>query len=410
MAASGYGMKRTASQSFDPCSGDGGSPVAQRQRLKDEERDRDSPPKDQSPRKRHPKDDFFWVISYQERAFLTKLLVESKQLKPTSAPAFDASATPKQVKFLTRLPDQDQAQLPPPVCTTFDFRVKLFDIKLTAFELQVKRACGDAFNFELTVDDKDWDNIFSIIKETDYTLSSNGWRSTNPGILPSRYKDTPKHLYSMAHSLDRALFVNMGNGEAKKFIDHLLKSIQILANVPDSDIVYHESPVNNSYTNGKVQLVDVNDDLTWDDDDPNSLELRRSRSRAASTLSDSADSVICDSQVHRKVPDHIWYLHEYPGYFVLNVECKPFHSYSARVQCIHQMLTQMHFQNSAFGLLISKQAWTLIFIRKSGEALVMNEITEDFEDSDQKFIVENLKLLCSWLYRILDYRMKCQAG
>ncbi|XP_064644152.1 uncharacterized protein LOC135497979 isoform X1 [Lineus longissimus] len=357
-------------------------------------------------RPKHPEDSFHWMWSYPKRALLTRLSVETTRNK------FNESALPTKVKLFTRHPDPDGEG--PVRCTSFceDATNQLADLTETQFKAAVKEACGDAFNTELSLDsDPDWDKAFGIIEAQDYTFSKQGtWATTKPVLPPGGNDGIHNDLYIMAQSLERALVTMMSNGEAKKFIEKMLNSIQIHEGITDS-VVTHESPVNYSYTNGRVQFVEPDDVDTWENDEVSVVSVQRRRTSAAWSSIDSEDPSVCPSEIHGIVPDHIWYLHHYPGFFILNVECKQVADYSSRIQCIHQMLTQMHFQNSSFGLLISKKGWHLILIRKHDDIFSVYQMSSSLISLENlHFNVQSLKSLCCWLYRIMNFRLKCFAG
>ncbi|XP_064638926.1 uncharacterized protein LOC135494662 isoform X2 [Lineus longissimus] len=326
---------------------------------------------------------------------------------------------PLSVKLLTRHPkpeDLDSDKTVMPVCTNFDVISSFFDeTKEEEFKAVISSKCigGLSFEHQTCIENEEWEKMFKTMEGKNYKLVKNRWKPTDVTLDD----ELPDNLSLLVSRLDLALAGNMGNGCAKDFIDTLLECIQEVGQVSVRRMSHH-SPVLSSRTNSSIALVPKSDTLTWDLGyvEPPSPKSVSSRSSIFDGSGGSGDGLLSTTpKYHKVVPDHVWYLQEYPGYFVLNVECKRKEddSHAAIMQCIKQMFTQMHFQMSTFGLMINPTGWCLILLVKSGNEISVHKVQQSFIESVTKshsFNLENLRSLCNWLYRIMLYRLKFPSG
>lgn len=208
--------------------------------------------------------------------------------------------------------------------------------------------------------------------------------------------------------MDKALCSDMSNGSAKKFVYHIITYIENMAGLSVTN-VQHTAPVNTSDTNSDIQYVMPTDTLSWDS--PYDPPVHRHSSPSSSFCESSHMLLTCEPDRSTVVPDYVVFLPDYPGKFLLNVECKKSqNSFSAAiVQCTRQMLTQMHFQTHAIGMVISPLNWSLILLQKGEANIKFSRFEESFvqpsrdNPSVYKLNVPGMISLHNWIYRIMAW-------
>ena len=116
------------------------------------------------------------------------------------------------------------------------------------------------------------------------------------------------------------------------------------------------------------------------------------------------------------VPDVIIY-HTVERLFVLNVECKKGSDrFNAGVlQCVKQMLSQMHWQDLHFGFLLSPLHWQIIVMQKQQLGIEMWQdrfplFKSDKEDPEfHKFDVDSFINFLDWTCRVISFRSAHEA-
>lgn len=85
-------------------------------------------------------------------------------------------------------------------------------------------------------------------------------------------------------------------------------------------------------------------------------------------------------------------------------------SEEALVQCSTQLLTQMHFQESALGFLVHSEAWTLVILHKVGSTIEARRYEVAFKPTDfqdnKPFNVSALREMVTWVYRVVELRCR----
>ena len=127
----------------------------------------------------------------------------------------------------------------------------------------------------------------------------------------------------------------------------------------------------------------------------------------------SPGSSVLAETLHVCVPDVIVYSPAKPC-FALNIEIKKPNEDMGRgrLQCLTQILTQMHFQQAHFGLLLSAMRWCLILVVKVNDKLHVlhyNERLYKFGSPGTTqypvhFDLDKFKSMNKWIYRILKWK------
>jgi len=234
------------------------------------------------------------------------------------------------------------------------------------------------------------------------------------------------HVNSFLSSMIAAFFSGMKNGAAKNFIFKLLNIIQMQASIKLT-VMEPKIPCHGDNIAAYVEFVATDDTISWDlqFEDPKLLSTRRSSSSSSMSSCSSScssyytrDTLQLKPKFQKVYPDIVWYMVKFPGYFVLNVECKNDDDSkdSAIMQCVTQMLTQMHFQFTAFGLVICPFTWHIVLAKKQTSGIKVCQFSKSFlkktdteNDEAQAFSVDSFRTLCNWLYRIMEYQ-KTSSG
>ena len=116
------------------------------------------------------------------------------------------------------------------------------------------------------------------------------------------------------------------------------------------------------------------------------------------------------------VPDVIIH-HKVERLFVLNVECKRGRDrFNAGVlQCVKQMLSQMHWQDLHFGFLLSPLYWQIIVMQKQQLGIEIWQQRFQLFEIDQKdprfhkFDVDSFINFLNWTCRVISFRSAREA-
>lgn len=241
-------------------------------------------------------------------------------------------------------------------------------------------------------------------------------------LLSHLFPDPPVHMMDVLCSdVLQALAHDMANGEAKQLLRSAVSTMEQLMGL-HANVLRHTSPASRSDNLcGLIELM-APGHHGWSS--PFELIPVRSRSSSMSSSTSGATEMMsslslssgnisgCGDVVQqaRVIPDYIVYT-IIPGNFLLNFECKKSHDniMSATIQCTRQMLTQMHFQPYAFGILLSSSSWRLLFMEKdeSNNTIDFTMYVESLKHDNKKdFSIDGFLSMLNWIYRILSWKAK----
>ena len=216
-------------------------------------------------------------------------------------------------------------------------------------------------------------------------------------------------------SLELALLDGMNNGDAKRWIEFLVK--KILRDHPEIWNIGCESPPANSSINTAYELLSGKSKLVETFfEKPLATDYESNAESSQEEMVDIVDETPEISfQKHRySVPDVVVYVESFPGMFPLIVQAEGLKKSEGTDQNLKQMLNKLHFQDVVFGLMVTPAKYVLSAIIKKenkllfGKTDIPNQLSKKV-GSNFLLNVESIHLLHKYVYSILVWSSKTQC-
>ena len=249
------------------------------------------------------------------------------------------------------------------------------------------------FNWTQTFD---WSSLEDLLRRANFRRSASRspqheWTSTAKD--PAIEEGPMKKVWSRLKMAFRSDFTN---GIIKQCLHDIFQHAIDQCGAPDLCVVL---PFPTSSKNSRVQSAD-SDTIPSDD-------VQSMNSSLCSIPQGTQGIVVPDVVIH----------HPVEPLFVLNVECKRGNDrFSAGVlQCVKQMLSQMHWQDLHFGFLLSPLYWQIIVMRKQELGIDIWQQRFGLFEIDQnnlkfhKFDVDSFINFLNWICRVISFRSAHEA-
>lgn len=201
--------------------------------------------------------------------------------------------------------------------------------------------------------------------------------------------------------LVNAISSDFNNADIRRFCHALCEHIRLHSQ--DVMDFMTDTPFPSSKTNSSVAIIYPQDNV--DNSDIISLSSSSPNSSVCSLPRPFSNSGPCVV-----VPDVV-VCHCYKQLFVLNIKCKrPSDNINKTVvQCLKQMLSQMHAQDLHFGMVFSPLEWRLLVLHKTPSGLHIYQHSESLVSVGLDEYTMNVPSLIegfNWIYRVMCYRLQ----